>query len=151
MNEIVKDVLTPQGPVKKKGNASWKPREAVNVDGAKDKNFRYRMVAADDYRIATLVEQGWELCSALNGERTFKGANAAARIIDGTSLDSVVGDRDRVMMRLPLEEAAKRDAHYENKAKTQVKGVKNFAENVAGAKLKGEVKISGKNVAEITD
>lgn len=151
MSETVKETFTPQTGNKKKGNASWKPREAINVDAGKDKNFTYRMVAADDYRISTLVEQGWELCSALNGERTYKGANAASRIIDGTSLDTVVGDRDRVMMRLPNEEKQKRDAYYENKAKSRVKGIKDFAENAAGAKLNGEIKIGGKNVAEITD
>lgn len=151
MNDTVKEVLTAT-PAKKKGNASWKPREHVDVAAPKDGNFRYRYVnAADDHRISTLIAQGWELCSAINGERTYKGVNAAARIIEGQSLDTVVGNSDRVMMRLPVEEAAKRDAYYETKAKSRVKGIKDFAQSAVGATMKGEIKIGGKNVAEIED
>lgn len=151
MSETVKEVLTAT-PAKKKGNASWKPREHVDVTAPKDGNFRYRYVnAADDYRISTLVAQGWELCSALNGERTYKGVNAASRIVDGHSLDTVIGNSDRIMMRLPTQEAEKRDAYYESKAKSRVKGIKDLAQKEVGATMNGDIKVGGKNVAEIED
>lgn len=137
---------------KKKGNASWKPKEEVQVEKQlHDPNYRYRYVAADDYRITTLIGQGWELCTALNGERTFKGTNGATRVIAGTSLDTVVGDRDRVLMRLPIEGAQKRDAHYEEKAKRLVKGVAADAKNKVGKTMKGDIRINGDAVNEIID
>jgi len=125
---------------KKKGSASWKPREDVKVK--QDDNYRYRWVGADESRIATLVDQGWELCSAVNGERGFKGMNAEKRIVDGKALDTVVGDRDRVLMRLEIEGAKQRDEHFEQKAKRQVKAVQEKANQETGVKTSGEVKMT---------
>lgn len=133
---------------KKKGNASWKPREDVKVK--QDDNYRYRWVDAQEARIAILVDQGWELCSALNGERGFKGMNADKRIVDGQALSTVVGDRDRVLMRLEVEGAKKRDEHFEAKAKRQVKAVQEKANQETGVKTTGDVKMT-RSVNNIRD
>jgi hypothetical protein len=134
---------------KKKGNASWKPREDVQVK--QDVNYRFRWVEANDDRIATLIEQGWELCSALNGERNYKGMNADKRIVDGKPLSTVVGNKDRVMMRLPVDGAKQRDEYFEAKAKRQVKAVRERANQETGVKTTGDFKVNGRVVNEITD
>lgn len=146
--ENVKELDQP----KKRGNSSWKPREAVQVAPKDDGKFRYRMVKADEYRIATLMQQGWQVCNAVTGERTYKGKNSGA-IIDGKPLDTAVGDRDRVMMRLPIEAAKERDEHYEKKALRNVKGIKQHAKTQvqSGALTENKVAIGGLDLTEIKD
>jgi len=133
----------------KKGNASWKPREAAQPVGLDTKNFRYRLVEGrNEHKIAQMIEQGWEVVTALQGEKGYCGPGAE-RIVDGRPLTSVQGDRDRIYMRLPIEGAKQRDAHYEAKAKQRVKGVVEKAKKEVTSSQNVEMKINGVDVQEI--
>lgn len=150
MTDAASQVSTPvtEAP-KKKGNASWKPREDVQVK--RDPNYDYRWVAADENRIATLMNQGYEVCSALNGEGAFKGRDADKRTVGGHTLDTVLGDRDRILMRLHKDAAKQRNAYFEKKAKKQVSTIASKADGETGVKTTGDITINGAVVNEIID
>lgn len=115
MNEQVrmgrpkKELETP-----KKGNASWKPSNLGDITG-KEAGYRYRRVRKDDDNIAKKKDEQWEMVSKIN-------APSAAHVFpdgrpdEGHQVDSVVGGRDWVLMRIPEEIAQERDAYINAKS-----------------------------------
>lgn len=133
----------------KKGNSSWKPRNAALGLTSDPKEFTERDVRADPARIAQMIEQGWELMSALNDSSKKFSGQGGERIIDGKPLDSVIGGVDTVRMRLSIAGAKERRDHYENLARSRVKGLKTQARADVGDTMKGDLQVTTEPVKNI--
>jgi len=97
----------------KKGNSTWKPANVVDVIN-KEPGFRYRRIEKSPTNIAKKKEEGWEILSGLQADKT-KAETGAGRINDGTSMTSVLEGYDYVIGRIPEELAQSRDEYMNEK------------------------------------
>jgi hypothetical protein len=130
-----KELVTPKTAAKK-GNRSWVPPVGEAIK--KEDGFTYRWTGID--RIASFLQQGWELVMASKGETTF--VNGRDKIFGGVSLDTVVAKSDKVLMRMPEDMVKQRNDFYAQRASRQRTSIKEKVEEFTGGgvPLHGDVK-----------
>lgn len=105
----------------KKGKPSWKPSNLGDIIG-KEHGFRYRRVRKEDDNIAKKLEEKWDFVSKVDSPNTSH-AFPTGRPNEGKQLDSVVGGRDWVLMRMPEEIAQERDNYINAKINRSVRAL----------------------------
>lgn len=92
-------------------NVSWKPARVLDIPShLKDKAFTYRWVDGSSIRINQLLSEGWIVDKQLAAK--ILEMNKSKTIDDGEPLDSTLKVRELVLMKLPMELKAARDAFY---------------------------------------
>ena len=92
-------------------NVSWKPARVLDIPShLKDKAFTYRWVDGSSIRINQLLSEGWIVDKQLATK--ILEMNKSKTIDDGEPLDSTLKVRELVLMKLPMELKAARDAFY---------------------------------------
>ena len=92
-------------------NVSWKPARVLDIPShLKDKAFTYRWVDGGSIRINQLLSEGWIVDKQLATK--ILEMNKSKTIDDGKPLDSTLKVRELVLMKLPIELKAARDAFY---------------------------------------
>ena len=92
-------------------NVSWKPARVLDIPShLKDKAFTYRWVDGGSIRINQLLSEGWIVDKQLAAK--ILEMNKSKTIDDGEPLDSTLKVRELVLMKLPMELKAARDAFY---------------------------------------
>lgn len=141
---------TRSAPPVKKGNASWKPANVVDVIN-KEEGFRYRLIRKDDTNIAKKKQEGWELLSGINAQGTDVQAGYG-RINDGKKVSSVLEGHDYVVGRIPEDIAKERDAYYNNESDRRTKALYRDAKKDAAqskGEIHGEITIERKGVRTV--
>lgn len=158
MNEALVEQDTPKcgrppnTPEVKKGNSTWQPANVLDIFD-KEPGFRYRVVEKSPRNVAKKQREGWEIVSSLQSPNT--GNNTGNYLDKGKPMTSVIDGYDYVIMRIPEEEAQKRDAYFNNESSRRVSALRrqteadlgNLGKN--GAPIHGTITIEKKGIKNI--
>lgn len=112
----------------KKGTASWRPAQKLDVTG-KVKGYRYRLVDKDPLNLQKKEAEGWLF---VNAETGIPGTySRPSTVSDGKSLTTENTYRELVLMALPEEVAKERDAYYNAVTDRQTAGLKSHLQSEA--------------------
>lgn len=103
----------------KKGNASWKPHQALELT-KRDPNFRYRWANKDDLNLDRKTNEGWVFA----GKDEAKHLRLKTVEAGSGEVGAQIGYRDLVLMKIPEEQAKAREAYYADRTAEQTKGLK---------------------------
>ncbi len=104
----------------KKGRASWKPAEKLDLLN-KEPGWRYRWCEKDDVNLVKKQSEGWEYTNTEHKHPENVG--------DGHPLTSITEYREMVAMRLPEERAKARDEYHENINQRNIQSIKERAQD----------------------
>lgn len=131
----------------KKGSSTWKPANVLDVFD-KEPGYRYRVVEKNPRNIAKKQREGWEIVSAIQSSQT--GNNTGNYVDTGKPLTSVLDGYDYIIMRLPEEEALKRDAYFNNESDRRMMALKREVQkDVGGAPIHGSITMEKKGIRNI--
>lgn len=131
----------------KKGNGTWQPANVLDVFD-KEPGFRYRVAEKSPRNIAKKQREGWEIVSAIQSPQT--GNNTGNYVDTGKPLTSVLDGYDFVIMRIPEEEALKRDAYFNNESARRMMALKREAKkDVGDAPIHGSITMEKKGIRNI--
>ena len=115
-------------PVVKKGNASWKPHQSLQVTKT-DPNRRYKWANKDDLNLERKLHEGWDFCDKPDA------LHMRPKTVEAGSgkVGSKTEYRDLILMSIPEERAKAREAYYAEQTAEQTKGLKHSLDS----KLRG--------------
>lgn len=145
-------IAQPTEQPKKKGNRSWRPSNLGDITG-KEHGFRYRRVRKDDDNVAKKLEEGWEMVSKINSTETSL-AHPTGRPNEGHQLDSTVGGRDWVLMRLDEDTGLSRDDFMNQKTARLERALKNQTQrdlSKEGTAAHGSISIEHRGVKTVIE
>lgn len=139
-------------PAVKKGNSTWQPANVLDIYD-KEPGFRYRIVEKSARNLAKKQREGWEIVSGLASPET---GNRNGNYLDkGKPLTSVLEGYDYVVMRIPEDDAKKRDAYYNNESSRRMSALKRQTSNdfsqlgKNGAPVHGTITIEKKGIRNV--
>lgn len=125
----------------KKGNASWKPHQALSLKNTAP-GMRYRWANKDDLNLERKLAEGWDFADS--GE-AFHSRPKTVEAGRGTA-SSRTEYRDLVLMKTPEENARARADYYAQRTSEQTEGLKGRLESRlrsgGAARATGEIVIS---------
>lgn len=149
MNEDIKrgPGRPPKDVEMKKGSDTWKPANVLDVFD-KEPGFRYRVAEKSPRNIAKKKQEGWEIVSAIQSPQT--GNDTGNYMDTGKPMTSVLDGYDYVIMRIPEEEALKRDAYYNGESARRVQALRREAQkDIGGAPIHGSITMEKKGIRNI--
>lgn len=133
----------------KKGSSTWKPANLLDVFD-KEPGYRYRVVEKSPRNVAKKKREGWETVSAIQSPST---GNLTGNYLDkGTAMTSVLEGFDYLIMRIPEELAAERDAYYNAESNRRVSALKREAGtdlSKSGAPVHGSITLEKRGIKNV--
>lgn len=133
--ESVPDIFSGDAaPKKHRVTTSWKPATLLDIPKhLKDPDFVYRFCDKNrDGNIDKKIAEGWEI----DKELSRKMRQGRPTLDDGAGLDTTLGIRELIVMRMPVETAEARRKYYAEKTegamKKQVDQLKKDLKDAAG-------------------
>lgn len=150
---MIEDIEVKRGPGRppkeeiKKGNSTWKPANILDVFDKED-GYRYRIAEKSPRNIAKKQREGWEIVSGIQSPHT--GNNTGNYLDRGNQLTSVVEGFDYVIMRIPEEEALKRDAYFNGESGRRTAALcRETKKELGGAPVHGSITMEKKGLRQI--